>query len=147
MFAPRTRSVICKTSDWGALRLVLPVAYDNEPWGDLACLKDTWAQSLVAVCSAEEYEMACRGYGTPLARVLGPQPRHRLLTLKQRGLQCSMRAECLLYKPKVCVPQPKIPECFLPEQDKDTSDPRFPWVLSRVVLSLAANFFVLIPLE
>lgn len=147
MFSPRTRSLVCHTSDWGQIRLVIPVAFDGNPWGDLACLRGTWAESLLAICSAEEYEMACRGYGTPLKRVLGPEPRHRLQQLKARGLVCLLRSDCVMHKPKICHPHPKMPECFVPSVAQDSTDPRFAWALARVLLSLAADFYVLVPLD
>ena len=104
------REVTLTDAEQGRILLSV-VGPDREgPWGELTPLLGTEWEGVVLAVSGESYSHALHGYATPLARELGPAPRHMFSRLPRRP-PCALAGPCIGSSPD-CYPNPRVPVCY-----------------------------------
>jgi hypothetical protein len=101
--------------EWGQFKVLRPIVRDGEdPWGDLAPLKDTPVGSLIPVISGESFSHALHGYLAPLLREIGPEPKALLRLVPEPMQECLQAGACIMYQENACRLNPKVPGCHVP---------------------------------
>ena len=57
---------------------------------------------------------ARHGLATPLMREIGPNPSQLVRRVPLDHGVCSLRLECLGFRPEACLPGRKLPDCYQP---------------------------------
>lgn len=100
---------------WGTLKFLRPIVAEGEdPWGELAVLKETPYEKLIPVIPGEVFSHAQHGYLPPLFKVLGPEPKALSRLLPKEYRKCKLAKTCLMFREKECLPGPSLPDCFEP---------------------------------
>jgi len=99
------------TKDWGTILLLRPIPYNQDPWGDLAPLRNTAWGKQIPVINGQALSHALHGFLPPLMQVLGPHPH---LLCRRVPFWCDLRGrDCLLATDK-CKPGAAMPHCYVP---------------------------------
>jgi len=101
------------TKDFGEVLILRPYPKPDEPWGDLAILKDTVWSTLIPVVSGAGLSHALHGRARPLMLEIGPPPKGLLRMVPPAHRKCREADLCIIAKPN-CVIGRKTPDCFMP---------------------------------
>jgi hypothetical protein len=109
------------TTHFGIIKILRPVPTETrqgdhmlvDPWGVLAPLRSSpeFAR-LIPVVDGETFSHALHGRHKPLVEALGPEPKHLLKLVPPAFRECVIRADCIMYDPRRCVPSKKLMECW-----------------------------------
>ena len=133
---------------FGNLKVLRPIPSEErqgdtliiDPWGPLAPIRDFVPQvaSLIPVVTGEEWSMALHGHARPLMLKIGPAPSAMLKLTPVR--ECSSRKLCVMHHATRCLPNKKLPECWIPDNVEDEARR----ALSIVTLAWVEDRYVVI---
>ena len=102
---------VLNDSDWGEVVIYRPTPRNNDPWGDLAVLKETTWGPFIYPVSGEAFSHALHGWATPLMKELGPPPLKVVSRIPGPDAICEVWDECVIAA-KECIPAGPSPECY-----------------------------------
>lgn len=103
-----------KSKEWGKTKILRPLPQPDEPWGVLACLKETPWGDLISVVSGDSLSHALHGHVTPFMNELGREPSASLRLVPTTHRTCSLSKSCITYEAAICHPCSKLPACYEP---------------------------------
>lgn len=113
------RAVDLTDPQWGTLKLLIAYPSEREgAWGTLTPLQGAkpWCD-LVAQVPAEALSHALHGWATPLMKVIGRAPSALTRLVGRDAGECALKAECIGWNAKNCVPKAGAPSCWEPPGD------------------------------
>lgn len=125
--------------DWGEIKILRILPNDDDPWGDLAPLRETiWAQGVQTV-SGESLSHALHGWAIPLLDELGDRSHQRIRRMPKMWCELYTNKRCLI-RASYCYPNKKVPECY-------TVVPEFQGLQSavyKIVMAWKENRYVVV---
>lgn len=84
------------------------------PWGDLTPLLGVpELASLIPIVTGEAFSDALHGWHPPFLASMGPEPSIQLRRIPQSLRPCAMRDHCGMHVATRCLPQKRMPECWV----------------------------------
>lgn len=99
----------------GRFDLLVAIPHEEDHWGVLAPLRGTHWGALIREVSGESLAHARHGFMSPLAREIGPAPKHLAKLVQDPWGMCVLTAPgACAGATRHCRPGPKLPDCYEP---------------------------------
>lgn len=125
----KVQRFIIATADFGSVPILRPIPTEErqgdtlliDPWGVLAPIRDHVPRlaRLIPVVTGEEWSHALHGHARPLMLRIGAEPKALLKLTPFR--ECALKHECVMHHTTRCLPNPKLPECWVSGEVAETA--------------------------